>query len=192
MLRRQRRLRDDLDHGLRLPEEFGVLRVGTEPVVAIPAPGRQFLEGHLQPDRALGAGPAAVPAAQERWFSANVAVGQSDITQTVTPRPRGTLTAVIDTGGPTIQVGTNRLFTVTATAAGGFVENAGWEASIATKTPPVGSLSLAYVSDEAKTLLPGESIVATGRMNRAVGRSGRPGHELHVAGALAQRDVRLA
>ncbi len=148
---------------------------GLNPSWRFPLPAGSSWKVIFNPIVRSEAGPAAVPAAQERWFSANVAVGQSDITQTVTPRPRGTLTAVIDTGGPTIQVGTNRLFTVTATAAGGFVENAGWEASIATKTPPVGSLSLAYVSDEAKTLLPGESIVATGRMTAPSVVPGVPG-----------------
>jgi hypothetical protein len=136
---------------------------GQSPSWRFPLPAGSSWKVLFNPIVRTEAGPAAIPAAQERWFSANLSVGQSDITQAVTPRPRGTLKAVIDTGGPTIQVGTNRLVTVTATAEGGFVENAGWEASLFTYTAG-GALSLAYVSDEAKTLVPGESVVATGKM----------------------------
>ncbi len=136
---------------------------GQSPTWKFPLPAGSSWKVVFNPIVRAEAGPAGVSAAQERWYSANVAVGQSDVTQTVTPRPRGTITAVIDTGGPTIQIGTNRLVTITGTATGGFVENAGWEASLFTYTAG-SALSLAYVNDEAKTLLAGESVVATGKM----------------------------
>ncbi|MBJ7518191.1 MAG: hypothetical protein JHC84_00725 [Solirubrobacteraceae bacterium] len=135
---------------------------GQNPSWRFPLPAGSTWKVLFNPIVRSEAGPAAVPAVQERWVSANAAVGQSDITQTVSPRPRGTLTAVIDTGGPTIQINTNRLITVTATAKDGWVENAGWDATVFTRTG--SAIGLAYVNDESGTLLPGEKVVGTSRI----------------------------
>lgn len=113
----------------------------------------------MDPVQRTESGPTRV--AGHRWQTRAVTVTNNDIAQTVAATPRGTLTAAIDLGGPTIQMGTSRIIKVTGTAVGGVVDRAEFVGQVAGKT---GSAidRLDYLDDTKGTLLPGETIV--GRM----------------------------
>lgn len=144
----------------------GTLTAGKDPQWRMPLPANSSWKVLFNPFQRSEAGPAAIPPAQENWVAQSITVGESDITRNVTPRARGTLTATLDVGGPTILLGQSRTVTLKATATGGAVQSAGFEANLFTRTGT--SVSISYVNDDAglsgKTLLPGESVTATGKI----------------------------
>lgn len=143
----------------------GTLTAGKDPQWRMPLPANSSWKVLFNPFQRGEAGPAAIPPAQENWVAQSVNVAESDVTRTVTPRARGTLTATLDVGGPTILLGQSRTVTLKATATGGAVQSAGFQAGTFSRTAGT-SVGISYVSDDAgingKTLLPGESVTANG------------------------------
>lgn len=145
----------------------GTLTPGKDPQWRMPLPANSSWKVLFSPFQRGEAGPAAIPPAQENWVAQTVNVAESDITRTVTPRARGTLTATLDVGGPSILLGQSRTVTLKATATGGAVQSAGFQAGTFGRTAGT-SVGISYVNDDAgisgKTLLPGESVTATGKI----------------------------
>ena len=81
----------------------------------------------VDPLKRTETGPTKAPG--QRWQSRSVAVANSDIVETVSHLPQGTVKVAIDTGGSQIQVGTKRQIQLTATASGGtsVIDNVSWQ-----------------------------------------------------------------
>lgn len=119
---------------------------------------------YIDPVTRAEAGPSSSPG--QRWPTRAISVAHSDITETISPLPQGTLTVTLDTGGSTIQKGTSRVITTTASVVGGQApyDNVNWQVDFFGSTGLSGGFPKLVdpITDPGtKTLLPGETSMAS-------------------------------